>query len=104
VKFSPIPSKTMTVILTGPGAYKGKVTGKVVKSAYSPMISCGSGCTTETETFFVNGETELAATAATGYSFKGWTVSGGSAGTCTGTTTPCKLLTDANKTVEAEFK
>ena len=104
VKFSPIPTKTLTVKLKGPGAYKGKVTGKVVKSVYSPTISCGSGCTTETETFFATGETELLAAVSTGYSFKGWTVSGGSAGTCTGTTTPCKLLTDADKTVEAEFE
>jgi hypothetical protein len=104
VKFSPIPTKTLTVNLTGPGAYKGKVTGKVVKSVYSPMISCGSGCTTETETFFATGETELIAAASTGYSFKGWTVSGGSAGTCTGQTNPCFLKTDADKTVEAEFE
>jgi hypothetical protein len=104
VKFSPIPTKTLTVKLTGPGAYKGKVSGKVVKSVYSPMISCGSGCTTATEWFFATGETELFASASIGYSFKGWTVEGGSAGTCTGTTTPCKLLTDADKTVEAKFE
>jgi hypothetical protein len=106
VKFSPIPTKTLTVKLKGPGAYKGKVTGKgvTVKGVYSTAISCGSGCTTETETFFATGETELVAAASTGYAFKGWTVSGGSAGTCTGTTTPCKLLTDADKTVEAEFE
>ena len=106
VKFSPIPTKTLTVKLRGPGAYKGKVTGKgvTVKGLLSTAIGCGSGCTTETETFFATGETELIAAASTGYTFVGWTVSGGSAGTCTGTTTPCKLLTDANKTVEAEFK
>jgi uncharacterized repeat protein (TIGR02543 family) len=106
VKFSPIPTKTLTVKLTGPGAYKGKVTGKgvTVKGLLSTAIGCGSGCTTETETFFATGETELIAAASTGYAFKGWTVSGGSAGTCTGTTTPCKLATDANKTVEAKFE
>jgi hypothetical protein len=104
VKFSPIPSKALTVKLTGPGAYKGRISGKVVNSVYSPMISCGSGCTTATEWFFASGETELTAMAATGYSFKGWTVSGGSAGTCTGTTSPCRLATDADKTIEAEFE
>jgi uncharacterized repeat protein (TIGR02543 family) len=104
VKFSPIPSKALTVELTGPGAYKGRVSGKVVNSVYSPMISCGSGCTTATEWFLATGETELTAMTATGYSFKGWTVSGGSAGTCTGTTSSCRLATDADKTVEAKFE
>jgi hypothetical protein len=106
VKFVPIPTTTLTVNLTGPGAYKGKVTGKgiTVKGLLSTAISCGSGCTTETESFFATGETELAAAAATGYTFAGWAVEGGSAGTCVGTTTPCSLATDANKTVKAEFK
>jgi Divergent InlB B-repeat domain len=105
-KFSPIPTKTLTVNITGPGAYKGKVVGKgtTVKGAYSTTLSCGAGCTSAVETFFATGTTELVATAATGYSFKGWTVEGGSAGTCTGTTTPCTLLTDANKTVKAKFE
>jgi uncharacterized repeat protein (TIGR02543 family) len=40
-----------------------------------------------------------------GYTFEGWTVTGSSAGTCTGSkTNPCTLATDADKTVEAEFK
>jgi hypothetical protein len=106
VKFVPIPSKTLTVELTGPGAYKGKVIGKVTtaKGLVYSAISCGSGCTTETESFFATGETELTALASTGYNFAGWTVTGGSAGNCTGTTTPCKLATDANKTVKAKFE
>jgi hypothetical protein len=105
-KFSPIPSKTLTVKLKGPGAYKGKVTGKgvTVRSLLAAAISCGSGCTTETETFFATGTTELVATPARDYSFAGWTVEGGSAGTCVGTTASCALLTDADKTVEAEFE
>ena len=47
VKFSPIPTKTLTVNVTGPGAYKGKVSGKgtAVKGAYSTTLSCGAGCT-----------------------------------------------------------
>ena len=106
VKFSPIPTKTLTVNVTGPGAYKGKVSGKgtAVKGAYSTTLSCGAGCTSAVDTFFATRTTELVATAATGYSFKGWTVEGGTAGTCTGTTTPCALLTDADKTVKAEFE
>jgi hypothetical protein len=106
VKFSPIPSKTLTVKLTGPGAYKGKVSGKgtTVKGLVSTAILCGTGCTTETESFFATGTTELVASTVTGYKFAGWTVSGGSAGSCTGTTSPCTLLTDANKTVEAKFE
>jgi hypothetical protein len=106
VKFSPIPTKALTVKLNGPGAYKGKVTGKglTVKGLLSTAISCGSGCTEEAESFFATGETELIASASTGYKFAGWTVTGGSAGGCTGTTSSCKLATDADKTVEAEFK
>jgi len=106
VKFNAIPTKTLTVKLTGPGAYKGKVTGKgvTVKGLLSTAIGCGSGCKTETESFFATGETELVATPSTGYTFEGWTVAGGSAGTCTGKTNPCTLATGTDKTVEAEFK
>jgi hypothetical protein len=105
VKFNPIPTKTMTVNLTGPAAYKGKVSGKgIVKGLLGSAVSCGSGCTTQTESFFSTDEVTLSAVAGTGYSFGGWSVSGGSAGTCTGTTTPCTVKTDANKTISAEFK
>jgi hypothetical protein len=54
--------------------------------------------------FFASDEIELSAAAGTGYAFKGWTVEGGSAGTCTGTTTPCKLAADASKKVSAQFE
>jgi hypothetical protein len=105
VKFNPIPTKTMTVKLTGPGAYKGKVSGKgIVKGLYGSAINCGLGCTSQTETFFATDEVTLSAVGGIGYSFKAWNVTGGEAGTCTGTTTPCTLKTDVNKTVEAEFK
>ena len=107
VKFAPIPTHILTIKLTGPGAYKGKVTGKgiTVKGLLSTAISCGSGCTTAAETFFASGETELIATPATGYTFAGWSgLSGEAAGTCTGTTTPCKLKTDADKTITAKFE
>ena len=105
VKFVPTPTKTLTVNLTGPGKYKGKVTGKAtVKGLLSTAISCGSGCTSAVETFFAAGTTELIATPGAGYTFAGWTVEGGTAGTCTGTTSPCTLLTDADKTVSAKFE
>jgi uncharacterized repeat protein (TIGR02543 family) len=105
VKFDPAPRKDITVELTGPGAYKGKVKGKAfVKGLVVAGLSCGSGCTTATESFFATDNIELSASTATGYTFEGWTVEGGSAGTCSGKTNPCFLKTDANKTVEAEFK
>jgi hypothetical protein len=105
VKFDSIPTKAMTVKLTGPAAYKGKVSGKgIVKGLTGAAINCGAGCTSQVETFFSTDEVTLSAAAGTGYTFAGWSVSGGSAGTCTGTTTPCTLKTDADKTVSAEFK
>ena len=105
VKFDPTPTKTLTVKLTGPAAYKGKVKGKAfVKGLVSAGISCGSGCTTATESFFATDTIELSALAAIGYTFEGWTVKGGSAGTCAGKALTCTLPTDADKTVEAEFK
>jgi uncharacterized repeat protein (TIGR02543 family) len=105
VKFAPKPTKTLTVKLTGPAAYKGKVKGKAfVKGLLSAGINCGSGCTTATESFFATDTIELSALAATGYTFEGWTVAGGSIGTCTGNALTCTLPTDADKTVEAEFK
>jgi uncharacterized repeat protein (TIGR02543 family) len=103
VKFNPIPTKTLTVKLTGPAAYKGKVSGKgIVKGLTASAISCGTGCTTQTESFFSTDEVTLSAVAGTGYTFAGW--SGSEAGTCTGTTTPCTISTSANKTLSAEFK
>jgi hypothetical protein len=105
VKFDAIPTKTLIVNLIGPGAYKGRVTGKsVVKGLYGLAIACGGGCTTQTESFFSSDEAILSAAAAAGYTFEGWSVSGGSAGTCTGVTTPCTVKTDANKTISAAFR
>jgi hypothetical protein len=105
VKFDAIPTKTLTVNLTGPAAYKGKVSGKgMVKSLYGSAINCGAGCTSQTESFFSTDEVTLSAATGTGYTLSGWSVSGGSAGTCTGTTTPCTVKTDASKTISAEFK
>jgi hypothetical protein len=105
VRFSPIPRKAITVKLTGPAAYKGKVKGKAfVKGLTLAAIGCSSGCTSATESFLATDEIEMTATAALGYTFKGWNVEGGSAGTCTAATTPCKLPTDADKTVKAQFE
>jgi hypothetical protein len=106
VKFEPKPTKTVTLNLTGPGQYKGKVTGKstLLKGLVKSGLSCGTGCTTTKESFLEGDEVELTATAPTGYTFEGWSVSGGSAGTCTGKTTPCKAPIDATKTIAAEFK
>ena len=60
VKFDPTPTKTLTVNLTGPAAFKGKVKGKAfVKGLVSAGISCGSGCTMTTESFFVTDTIEL---------------------------------------------
>jgi len=105
VKFAAKPTKTLTVNLTGPAAYKGKVTGKgTLNGLTGSAINCGSGCTTQTESFLTGDTVTLTAVTGTGYTFAGWNVSGGSAGTCTAKTSPCALATDADKTVEAEFK
>jgi hypothetical protein len=104
VRFDPIPTKEITVNLTGPAAYKGKVKGKAsVKGLTSSAINCGSGCTSTTEAFLSTSEIELSATAGLGYTFAGWSVEG-EAGTCEGTTSPCALKTDAGKTLSAGFK
>jgi len=103
VKFDPKPTKTLTVNLTGPAAYKGKVSGKgTVKGLTASAINCGAGCTTQTESFFEGDTVTLTAVAGTGYTFAGW--SGSEAGTCEGTTSPCTISTSANKTLSAEFK
>jgi hypothetical protein len=103
VKFDPTPTKTLTVNLIGPAAYKGKVSGKG-KDSYGPAISCVSGCTTQTETFFATDEVTLNASTPIGYTFSGWNVVGGEPGDCDDTKSPCHLRTDADKTVSAEFK
>jgi hypothetical protein len=106
VKFDPKPTKTLTVDLTGPGAYKGKVTGKgIAKGLYGLAINCGAGCTTQTESFFSADTVTLTATTAAGYTFAGWSLLEGSdAGTCTGATSPCTVPTSSSKTLAAEFK
>jgi uncharacterized repeat protein (TIGR02543 family) len=103
VKFNAAPTKTLTVNLTGPAKYKGKVTGKgTAKGLTASAINCGSGCTTQTESFFASDTVTLTAVAGTGYTFGGW--SGSEAGTCTGKTSPCTISTSANKTLSAKFE
>ena len=97
--FAPIPTKTLTVNLTGSGAYKGKVSGKgIAKGLLSSKVSCASGCTTQTESFLETDTVTLEAAAGTGYSFEGWSGAG-----CSGKGT-CVVSTSSDKTVSAEFK
>jgi hypothetical protein len=104
VKFTPIPTKQVTLNITGPGAYKGKVKGKAfVKGLVLSAFNCGSGCTSTTETFFATDEIEMTATSSLGYTFDGWNVVAG-AGTCTGNALTCQVKTDADKTITASFK
>jgi hypothetical protein len=105
VKFDPKPTNNLTVTLTGPARYKGKVSGKgTVKGLTASAISCGSGCVTQTESFFASDTVTLTAVAGTGYKFAGWNAPGEEAGTCTGTTTPCTISTSLNKALSAEFE
>jgi hypothetical protein len=105
VKFDPKPTQTLTVKLIGPAAYKGKVTGKgTVKGLTASAISCGSGCTTQTESFFKGDTVTLTAVAGTGYTFTGWQ-GASDEGTCTGTTSPCTLpISFLSRTLSAEFE
>jgi uncharacterized repeat protein (TIGR02543 family) len=106
VNFAAIPTSKLTVNLTGPAAYKGKVSGKgTVKGLTLSAINCGAGCTSQTESFFVTDTVTLAAVAGTGYTFAGWSLPEGSEpGTCTGTTTPCTVPTSSAKTLAAKFE
>jgi Divergent InlB B-repeat domain len=104
VKFDPIPTSTLTVNLAGPAKYKGKVTGKgTVKGLTASAINCGTGCTSQTESFFATDEVTLTAVAGTGYTFKGWNTNI-SPGTCHGATTPCTIKTSSNETLVALFE
>jgi hypothetical protein len=99
VNFHQPAAKTLTVNLTGPAAYKGKVAGKgTIKGLTGSAINCGSGCTTQTESFFSTDTVTLAATAGTGYTFAGW-----SGGGCSGTGS-CEVSMSSDQTVSAEFK
>jgi hypothetical protein len=104
VKFNAAPTKTLIVKLEGPAKYKGKVTGKgTLKGLYGAAISCGSGCTTQTESFFSTDTITLTATAGTGYTFGGWGPGSG-VGTCKGKTTPCTLKVTETTPLFAAFE
>jgi Divergent InlB B-repeat domain len=99
VKFNAAPTKTLTVKLTGPAAYKGKVSGKgTAKGLTLSAINCGAGCTTQTESFFASDTVTLTAAAGTGYTFAGW-----SGGGCSGTGN-CAVTMSSDQTVSAEFE
>jgi hypothetical protein len=103
VKFDAIPTSTLTVNVTGPAAYKGKVSGKgIVKGLLSSAINCGMGCTTQSESFFSTDEVTLSAAAGTGYTFGGW--EGEGAGTCKAKATICTVPTSTNQALSAEFE
>ena len=103
VNFEPKPTNRLVVNLTGPAAYKGKVTGKgTIKGLTASAISCGSGCINQTESFFEGDTVTLSAVAGTGYKFAGWV--GVGTGTCEGTTTPCTVSTNTEHTLSARFE
>jgi hypothetical protein len=102
VKFEAIQTHKLTVSLTGPAAYKGKVSGKgIVKGLTASAINCGAGCTSQTESFFAGDTVTLSAVAGTGYTFAGW---GTGVGTCTGKTTPCTVPMSADHSLAAKFE
>ncbi|MFA6271118.1 MAG: hypothetical protein WC657_07995, partial [Candidatus Paceibacterota bacterium] len=86
----PAQPKNITVIKTGQGTITSSPAG----------ISCGTGCSSQAATFAANINVVFTATPATGRIFTGWVVQGG--GSCGGTGT-CTVLTDANKTIIANF-
>jgi streptogramin lyase len=83
-KFDLLPKYTLKVSCTGTGS-----------GTVSP-VGCGS-----TAEYTEGTKVPLTATAAGGSEFTGWTVS---AGTCTGTTSPCEVTMSSAKEVTAEFK
>jgi len=97
--FAATPTHTLKVNLTGPAAFKGKVAGKgTAKGLLKSAISCGTGCSTQTESFLATDTVTLTATAPTGYTFEGWSGAG-----CSGKGS-CVVATSSNKEVSAEFK
>ena len=79
VKTTPAKGSQAAVFEGGTGSASG-CSGGTCTFTSKPTAPSKSGCTTETETFFATGRNR------------------------TRRGTPCKLLTDVNKTVEAEFK
>jgi hypothetical protein len=87
------PNRELKLDTTGAGS--GTVTSTPAG------ISCGSECSAE---FGTGTEIELVATPAEGSEFAGWTTVGGAPGTCTGTTSPCKVTISEATELEADFE
>lgn len=68
-----------------------------IEAAFNGNINCVNGT--------LNAGTTVTCTAfpASGSNFSGWTVTGGAAGSCSGTTNPCSLNISANTNVTAAF-
>jgi uncharacterized repeat protein (TIGR02543 family) len=79
--------QTFTLTVTPPS--NGTITGT--------GITCGTGGSDCTETYNYGTGVSLTATPATGYELTAWS------GACSGTTNPCSVTMDANKTVGATF-
>jgi len=93
----PPTGEKLTVLKGGNGV--GTVTS-VQSGENGQPINCGSHCEEE---FGENEEVELEAEEATGSEFSGWTEISGDVGTCTGTTSPCKITLSESKEIEAGF-
>jgi len=92
-EFTAVPQHLLTVTKSGGG-------NGTVKAAQAG-INCGATCTSQASAYYQGTEVELTVTPGKGSSFGGWSTS---AGTCTGTTNPCKVTISAAKAVTAEFK
>ena len=66
----------------------------------NPGINCGIECSAS---FEGGKEVELEATSTAGSEFTGWTTLAGTPGTCTGTTSPCKVTMSEAIELKATF-
>ncbi len=92
-EFTAVPQHLLTVTKSGGG-------NGTVKAAQAG-INCGATCTSMAAAYYQGTEVELTVTPGKGSSFGGWSTG---AGTCTGTTNPCKVTMSSAKSVKAEFK
>jgi hypothetical protein len=86
--------ESFKLTITKEGSGSGTVT------AIPLGISCGSDCEEE---YTEGHKVKLTAAAAGGSEFKGWTTGSGSAGTCTGTASPCEVTMSAAVGLKAKF-
>jgi hypothetical protein len=94
--FAPGPPGTAELELTVHDAGFGS--GTVASSPTG--IECGSECAAK---FLEGSEVELTATPAEGSQFTGWSATAGDPGTCTATTSPCKVTMAEAVELEATF-